>query len=336
MEQTPRESRGDRGSENNWWRRLVEAAAVIAVPPAVFYVAGLLAFWVQLSNEYQHFGNEHAWIAASLIARATAASLGAEIFLRGLVVASALATVVLLAAYIILKLKPGQRDDSDSQTPVETSWLTPVMPAWVIPGLTFIVGAASFFIVFTQDRAPLVFTVKFSGALAVAYLLNFYHYWNLGGAARAAATRAITFYPKGLYNLIVVLGMVCLGGSVLFPGEASLPCLYRETTQGDVINGDVLSAQQAAKLEGYKSLEGGFLGRSEGYWYVFDEEHLKLEAIPDDGARRILDGEFYIAYTRLGPDGKPVGEQMTEEETQEDNKPGQGYEPSGGCDPPTQ
>ena len=328
VEQTPRESRRAGGSENNWWRRLVEVAAVIAAPAAVFYVAGLVAFWVQLSNEYKLPGTEYVWIAASLVSKSTAAGLGVQTVMRGLVVALALATVLLSAAYIVLKLKPRQQDHSDSETPA--------VPAWVLPVSTFMVGGLVYIIVSTQDTTPVVFTVRFTGALAVAYLLNFYLYWNLGGAPRAAITKSIAFYPKWLHNLIVVLGILCVGGSVLFPGEASLPCLYRETTQGDVMNGEVLSAMQAAKYEDFRTLEGGFLGHSQGYWYVLDEEHLQLEAIPDDDAKRILEDEFYIAHTRIGRNGKPVGERMTEEQAEKNPNPGRGYQLSGACHLPTE
>lgn len=61
---------------------------------------------------------------------------------------------------------------------------------------------------------------------------------------------------------------------------------------------------------------------------MFDE-HLQLKAIPDDGASRILDGEFYVAHTKIGSEGRPVGEPVIEEET----KSGATYTLSGDCNP---
>ena len=61
---------------------MVELAAVIAVPPTLFYVLGVGALWVQLSSEYDLPGNDNAWFAASLVARSTTAGLGVEVVLR--------------------------------------------------------------------------------------------------------------------------------------------------------------------------------------------------------------------------------------------------------------
>lgn len=72
------------GSRGAWWQRLVELAAVIAVPPALFYVLGLGALWVQLSSEHHLGGNDNALLAATLVARPIAVGLGAEVMLRGL------------------------------------------------------------------------------------------------------------------------------------------------------------------------------------------------------------------------------------------------------------
>jgi hypothetical protein len=305
----------------------VEVAAVIAVPPAVIYVAGLVAFWVQLSNDYGSHGLEHTWMAASLVARTTAAGLGAEIVLRGLVGALALATVLLFGAYIILRLRTGLQDHSDSEVPRVSPLGVPIATAFV--------GGMMFLILWTQaTEGPSVSIIRISGALVVFYFLQFYLYWSIGGAVRSKITKPIAFYPMWLYSLIVVLGIICLGGAVLFPGEASLPCLYRGTAEGDVMDGEVLSAKQAEEVEGLESLEGGFLGHSEGYWYVIDNESLDLEAIPDDEAKRDLEGEFYVGYTRIEPNGEPVGEPMTEEEADNDSKPALGYELSGECGPP--
>jgi len=301
---------------------LVELAAVIAVPPALFYVLGLGALWVQLSSEDGLAGNDNAWFAASLVARPTAAGLGVEVVLRGLFASSAVATAVLVVAYVVLRLFKQGRSDR---------W-RPRLPHWLLPVIVGSLSSLLFIVVSVEGRAPLVPTFRIVSGLAVLYFFTFFLSWSLGAETRAIIKRAFTFYPRWLYSVIAMLSVLCMGGSVLFPGEARLPCLYRETVEGDVIDGEVISAQRAEELRDIRILEGGFLGHSAGHWYVLDSEHLDLQAIPDDEASRALEGEFYVAHTRIGSEGRPVGEPVTEEGT----RSGETYTLSGGCNPPTQ
>lgn len=305
------------GYRDAWWQRLVELAAVIAVPSALFYVLGLGALWVRLSSEYDLSGSDNAWFAASLVARPTAASLGAEVMLRGLFASSVAATISLAAAYGVLKVRRRGRSDRGVTG----------LPS-LLPLIALLSCLLLFMVVFLAlNREPLVPTFRVVGGLAVFYFFFFFLNWSLGTEYPALLRRTLAFYPRWLYSAIALLSVLCVGGSVLFPGEAHLPCLYRETSEGDVVDGEVLSPQRAEELEGYRTLEGGFLGHSEGHWYVFGEKSLKLEAIPDDGASRVLEGEFYFATTRIGPDGRPAGEPVTEE----NRKPGEAYTLSGEC-----
>jgi hypothetical protein len=292
---------------------------VIAVPPALFYVLGLVALWVQLSSEYSFPGYDSAWFAASLVTRATAASLGAEIVFRGLFVASAAAAVLLLGAYIVLKLL--RRGQSYSGVPR--------IPPLIIPLSVGSLSLLLFIAISADGRAPLVPTFRILGGLALLYFFLFFFYWILGGESRAFLKRGLNFYPGWLYSTIAMLSVLCMGASALFPEEPRLLCLYRETVEGDVVAGEVVSVQRAEELTDYRTLEGGFLGHSAGYWYVIGANNLDLQAIPDDGATRILKGEFYVAHTKIGPDGKPTGQPVTEEMT----RSGETYTLSGGCNP---
>lgn len=286
---------------------------------ALFYVLGLGALWVQLASEYDLPGNDNAWFAASLVARPTAAGLGAEVLLRGLLFSMVVAALLLFVAYIVFKRREPNRQVLR-------------LPPMILPLSAAVLGLLLFIVTSAEDRAPLVPTFRIVGGLVVLYFFSFFLYWILGGEARMYVGRAFAFYPRWLYSVIAVLAVLCMGGSVLFPGETRLSCLYRETAEGDVMDGGVISAQRAEELDDYRTLEGGFLGHSEGHWYVFDEENLQLKAIPDDEASRVIEGEFYVAYTRIGSEGKPVGDSVTEEET----KSGVTYTLSGDCNPPTQ
>lgn len=311
---------GSAESRGAWWQRLVEFAAVIAVPPALFYILGLGALWVQLSSdEYDRPSNDNAWFAASLVARPTVAGLGAEVTLRGLAASSVIATVVLIVAYIVLRLL---------RTGGSESGVFKLLPL-LLPFSTGPLGLLLFFVLTlpAEDGVPLVPKFRIVGGLAVLYVLVFFLDWSLGAEYRSVLRRAFAFYPRWLYSAIAILSVLCVGGSVLFPGEARLPCLYRVTSEGDVMDGEAISGQRAEALGDLRTLEGGFLGHSEGHWYVIEEEQLDLEAIPDDGASRILEGEFYVAYTKIGPDGRPVGIPVAEE----DRMPEELYTLSGDC-----
>jgi hypothetical protein len=179
----------------------------------------------------------------------------------------------------------------------------------------------------TETGTVQVSNLRITGALFVGYLLPLYLLWRLGTEEREAVWKVFSFYPRVLYDLIALVTVLCVGASVLFPGEARLPCLWRETAEGDVVDGEVLSPQRAEELEESRTAEGGFLAHSEGHWYVFDTENLDLKAIPDDRAKRVVQGEFYVANYRMGPDGRPVGEPVTEDEQQ----PNEVYLVKGDC-----
>lgn len=85
-----------------WWRVLVEVAAVIAVPSALLYVLGMLAFWLRIANEYDRVNIGTTWYAASLVPRSTAAASGVEAIVRGFVGGSLLNFAVLFVVYVVL------------------------------------------------------------------------------------------------------------------------------------------------------------------------------------------------------------------------------------------
>lgn len=95
---------GDRAKPDGraWWRVLVEVAAVIAVPSALLYVLGMLAFWLRIANEHDRVNIGTTWYAASLVPRSTAAASGVEAIVRGFVGGSLLSFAVLFVVYVVL------------------------------------------------------------------------------------------------------------------------------------------------------------------------------------------------------------------------------------------
>lgn len=84
----------DNSPQGRWWRRLIEAAAIVAVPPAVFYVLGLVAFWISLASEHDSTELYAIWHAASLVPRTVVVGFGVEVVWRGLIAASLVATLI--------------------------------------------------------------------------------------------------------------------------------------------------------------------------------------------------------------------------------------------------
>lgn len=81
-----------------WWQRLVELAALVALPPALAYALGVLALWVQISTAYDPIDAWTNWQAATMAARPFVAGLGVGVLLRALAF-SLLAGAVLLGAW---------------------------------------------------------------------------------------------------------------------------------------------------------------------------------------------------------------------------------------------
>lgn len=306
-----------------WWRRLAELAAVIALPPAIFYILGLGALWVQLSTEYGGPRSDPTWLASSLVSRSIAMSLGVQVALRALFWSLVVAAVLLFGLMLVAcsrRLWRRYRRGSDYQS---ESISTIAVAALIAAGfsLTLWVGRRMI------EEVSSIPTIRFYIVFLIIYFLLSYVSLSSFGGAGAFLKRVFASSPRWLYNTLALTSILIVGISVLFPGEPQLPCLWRQVSEGDVVDGEVLSAQEAEKMSRGRSLEGGFLGRSDGYWYVFDPTYQDLQAIPEDGARRFLAGEFNVSYFRIGQDGQPTGQPVTQEEM----KSGEGYTARGNC-----
>ncbi|MDQ3236034.1 MAG: hypothetical protein M3Q54_00675 [Actinomycetota bacterium] len=124
--------------------------------------------------------------------------------------------------------------------------------------------------------------------------------------------RVVGFYPISVYQIISIVAAMSVFISILFPREASLSCLWKEDSDGEVVEANVPNTQGPSEPIQW-TLQGGFLSKKDGTWYVFTESD-RLQAIPDDQAFRIVEGEFSVKYSRIGRDGTPVGEPVAEED----------------------
>lgn len=298
-------------NDSKWWRRTVELAAFVAVPPALAYTLGLGVLWVQLANEYDSESRYATWYAASLAPTTVAAGFGIGVIWKALV-ASLATAFLLLIIYWLAK----RRSSSDSQSVRGTFW---VPFGSLVLGL--MLGAAGAAI----NTTPPVFSLRVFSGFIVVYLLMFYVFWGLGDESRSAVRNVVAFYPNLLYKTIGALGIIWIGVFLLFPGESRPPCIWKADPQGEVVEAEVPLEQQATEPNQW-TLEGGLVAHTDSTWYMFDEDK-RLKAVPDGEARRLVAGEFYVAYIRIGENGEPVGEKVTEE----DLEPGLPYSPVESC-----
>jgi hypothetical protein len=88
----------------------VEAAAIVAVPSALLYVLGVLAFWVRVASEYDRVSIGTTWYAASLVPRATAAASGIEVIARGFVYGAIASAAILFVAHAVVYARSRKED----------------------------------------------------------------------------------------------------------------------------------------------------------------------------------------------------------------------------------
>jgi hypothetical protein len=106
--------------------------------------------------------------------------------------------------------------------------------------------------------------------------------------------------------------VVSVFASILSPREASLSCLWKEDPNGEVFEANVTGTQSDNEPLQW-TLQGGFLSKSDGTWYVLTEAD-RLQAIPDDESSRVVGGDFSVRYQEIGGEGTPVGEPVPEED----------------------
>ena len=240
-----------------WWQRLVELAALVALPPALAYALGVVALWVQLSNVYLFSDGWTFWQAATMATKPVVAGFGVGIMLRALTFSVLLSAIVLLAWWLF-----------EFFYRKKTSYPF----AWSLPLTSLTVGMALLLLggIFGNSPVPTVPILRTVGVPIALYLLLLCLPWFLGPAQRFVVSQIFAFYPRILYAIISVVAVAFTVLSTLLPGDLELlPCLTRQLD------------------EGYEQTEGRLVALADGYWWVFDENG-RFTAIPNDDTARMI------------------------------------------------
>lgn len=300
---------GDRTGANvrAWWLVLVEVATVIAVPSALLYALGVLAFWLRLANEYDSVGLGTTWYAASLVPRGTAAASGMEAVALGIAYGAAAGVLTLFAVYVYLYAR-ARRGGSGVRVGLLSAPLLVPMAL-----LVFALAWALLRLFLSEGHAyGLLFMLRFVIGTILFLGLFLTYPLTLGYESDRRSLRfAFGFYPRPAYWGIAALSILGMVVAVLWPREASLPCLWKEDPEGEVSEANLPGTQGETDPLQW-TLQGEFLSKSDGTWYVLTEAD-RLQAIPDDDSQRLVDGDFSVRYQELGTDGAPTGEPVPEE-----------------------
>lgn len=250
----------------------MELAALVAVPPALAYALGALALWVQLSTAYDSSDAWTNWQAATLATKPFVAALGFGVLLRAL-------TFSLLAGATLLTVRWAFVRYRREEEPLPGSVFVP-LAFFTLGGFLAVLGGLP------NDTVPAVPNLRTIGVPVALYLL--FLCWPLlsGPQQRSFVVRVVAFYPRVLYVLAALAAVAFLVFFALFPGELRLPCLTRQLAEGDVVDGEVLTAPRAEEL-GFEQTEGRLVAHADGHWWVFDEEG-RFAAIPDGDAARLV------------------------------------------------
>lgn len=291
-----------------WWRILVEAAAVIAVPSALLYVLGVLVFWLRIASEYDGISLGTTWYAASLVPRSTAAASGIEAISRGFVYGVLAGAVILFVAHIVIYVQARRREQEENVRFFSTPLLVPsllALAAISVMLLNLFLGEGGGY--------GLLFNLRVVVVMLLLVALVMGYPWIIGNNMENTPLRSLLrFYPRPLYRATVVaVAVVSMFVVVLLPGEASLSCLWKEDPKGEVFEANAVGTQSETDPQQW-ALQGGFLSRSDGTWYVLTEAN-RLQAIPDDDSVRVVGGDFSVRYLKIGSDGTPTREPVPEE-----------------------
>lgn len=284
------------GFSKTLWQRLVDIAAFIALPPAIAYAIGVVALWLQLSAVYNGFSTD-AWItwqAAMMASKPLAAGMGIRALLAT-VALSLLTTALAMFIYQIYVRASTERIQALSVFPPLICLVIGmglILPSGVLEGVSSRISSSPN----SESYTPIVSQLR-TLVMPMSVLLLYILWGFLSGVLRLPTIRrALGYYPRKLYAAILPIALLFLLVSFLFPGQLQLPCLVKQLSAGDVLNGEVLTAPEAKELDGTVA-QGRLVAHTEGQWWIFDSEG-RFTSISDNQSRMQIEAPFGSLPTR--------------------------------------
>ena len=245
-----------------WWQRLVEFAALVALPPTLAYALGVMALWVQISTAYDSTDAWTNWQAATVATKPFVAGLGVGVLLRALAFALLGGGALFAGWWMFVRF--GRKT-----TPFPLSGVV----ALTCLSVGLILGVLGGF---SNDTVPLVPNLRTIGVPVALYLMLLC--WPLlsGPEQRSFFGRVLAFYPRALYAGVALMAVALVVSFALFPGELRLACLTRQVVT------------PTEERLGVERTEGRLVAHADGHWWVFDAEGT-FAAIPDGEERMLVE-----------------------------------------------
>lgn len=205
---------------------------------------------------------------------------------RGFVYGALISVAVLFVSHIFIYTKSKREDQREAIRFFSIPLLIPF--AFLGAGLVslmlniFLVGGSGYGLLF-NIRVVAVMILLF-GLLAASQLV--FGSENNSGSLRSYI---LHFYPQLVYQIIASVLTISVFASILLPREASLSCLWKEDPKGEIFEANAVGTQSETEPQQW-TLQGGFLSRREGAWYVLTEAN-RLQAIPEDSSTRVVGGQ---------------------------------------------
>ncbi len=280
-------------------------AAVIALLSALLYVFGICAFWLQIVREYDGIGPGTLRYAASLVPRNAAAASGIGVIVRGAAYGTIVASVIFAVHWVIVYLRPRF---ADSQS-VSSGFMPLFVPLCSLTiGLLLLLAEWN---VSSETSYGTVFNLRALAIVLFVLCLPSIILWILGiPGSRSSFLALWRFYPAFVRRVITVVVIASIASTILLPENPAFDCLYKEDESGEISEANVIGTQEDDSGPLW-TLQGGFVAKREGTWYVLTDAD-RLEAIPDDGSSRVIGGEYSTKYQRIDREGKLVEEPVTQ------------------------
>lgn len=264
-----------------WWRRLVDLGAFFAVPPAVAYVLGLIAFWMQLSVAYTFSEAWTTWYAAILAPKLLIVGIGIAVIGRAISLAITLAWILL----VIAKHRTAKEDRPEPQRD-----LTTAMVYRILPTMMLLLALDLVLVTFLSQSFNTDFGLRFALIPVVLLYTLFVYFQFRQGSGFSHIKAVLSYFPRWSLETPLIAFLLLLVVFTFYPTDVSTPCFTNRPYE---------EPENARDNSFPTGQQGRLIAHTDGYWYVFDRRG-DLLAIPDAERDSVeISGAFYDSQPPL-------------------------------------